>query len=157
MLHTEALFLFSLTLACIPPDEGETSATEGSSSGAEDNSDETSDETSTTSSPSTSSSTIDTTSSGADSIDSDPQDTSGTTAGTTSEEDIEPVCGDGKINGDEECDDGLANSDTAACTSICKLAFCGDGLIQAGKEACDLEIKNGDGSYGGCTDRGIRV
>lgn len=58
---------------------------------------------------------------GADSVDSDPQDTSGTSAATTSEEDVEPVCGDGEINGDEGRDDGLANSDTATCTTFCKL------------------------------------
>jgi cysteine-rich repeat protein len=47
-----------------------------------------------------------------------------------------PVCGDGNVDPLEECDDGPANSDTAACTSMCKKAVCGDGLVGPG-EACD--------------------
>lgn len=38
-------------------------------------------------------------------------------------------CGDGLIDGDEECDEGPQNSDDAACTSECRFAFCGDGLV----------------------------
>jgi len=41
------------------------------------------------------------------------------------------------INGDEECDDGDANADSAACTTLCTAAVCGDGFVQDGVEACD--------------------
>jgi cysteine-rich repeat protein len=45
------------------------------------------------------------------------------------------VCGDGKKEGTEECDDGNA-VDTDACTSSCREAFCGDGFVGPG-ELCD--------------------
>jgi hypothetical protein len=48
-----------------------------------------------------------------------------------------PTCGDGTKDAGEECDNGLANSDTGACTTACKLAECGDGLVQTGVEQCD--------------------
>jgi len=148
MLRFQPRLLLALIVACTPPDEGEASATDGSTSTTTSTTGGDGDSTTTTTLTPTSNSTAQTTSSGGD---TDPDGTSGTTAATT-EGGVEPVCGDGVINGDEECDEGLANSDTAACTSLCKLAYCGDGLIQAGKEACDLEDKNGDGSYGGCTE-----
>lgn len=68
--------------------------------------------------------------------------TSGSTTGT-------PIgCGDGVINGDEECDDEDSNADDAACTSKCRLAKCGDMLVQKGVEVCDDGLN--DGAYGGC-------
>lgn len=55
-------------------------------------------------------------------------------------------CGDGILTPDEECDDGPMNADTAACTSTCKLAKCGDGLIQTDVEYCeDLNDDPADG------------
>jgi hypothetical protein len=63
----------------------------------------------------------------------------------------EPFCGDGVVAGGEECDDGPANGDTAACTLDCKLAVCGDGLVWAeGGEECDDGPGNSD-SYNGCS------
>jgi cysteine-rich repeat protein len=58
------------------------------------------------------------------------------------------ICGDGKIVGDEYCDDGAANSDTAsgACNTSCTArTYCGDGVKQAvagplPAEACDNGI-----------------
>jgi cysteine-rich repeat protein len=47
-----------------------------------------------------------------------------------------PVCGDGMIEGDEECDDGNT-TDTDACTNACSNAVCGDGIVQEGVEMCD--------------------
>ncbi|WP_373045343.1 DUF4215 domain-containing protein [Vulgatibacter sp.] len=49
-----------------------------------------------------------------------------------------PACGDGHVQGDEACDHGVANSDTAAdaCRSDCTAARCGDGVRDTG-EACD--------------------
>jgi MYXO-CTERM domain-containing protein len=49
---------------------------------------------------------------------------------------LKEFCGDGKVGVGEACDDGN-KVDTDACTSACKLAACGDGLVQAGVEACD--------------------
>jgi cysteine-rich repeat protein len=45
------------------------------------------------------------------------------------------LCGDGRIEGAEECDDGNA-IETDACPS-CRTARCGDGLVEDGVEACD--------------------
>lgn len=63
---------------------------------------------------------------------------------------VEPVCGDGVISGVEQCDDGPANANTAACTLECKLAVCGDGLVWAeGGELCDYGLGNSE-AYNGC-------
>jgi hypothetical protein len=42
----------------------------------------------------------------------------------------EPVCGNGELEGNEECDEGAANSDTApdTCRADCGLAACGDDI-----------------------------
>jgi cysteine-rich repeat protein len=46
------------------------------------------------------------------------------------------TCGDGTLQAGEECDDG--NTDpTDGCTDTCKIARCGDGIVQAGVEECD--------------------
>jgi cysteine-rich repeat protein len=59
------------------------------------------------------------------------------------------VCGDARVTGDEECDDGnLVETDD--CTSTCKKAACGDGFTQAGNaEECDAGEANAD--TGDCT------
>jgi cysteine-rich repeat protein len=45
-------------------------------------------------------------------------------------------CGDGTVNGMEQCDD--ANMDnTDNCLSTCVFASCGDGFVHAGVETCD--------------------
>jgi cysteine-rich repeat protein len=62
--------------------------------------------------------------------------TTGTDTGdtdTTGEPDA--VCGNGVIEGDEECDDGNQDN-TDTCVEGCKNAVCGDGFIGPG-EACD--------------------
>ncbi|MBI5500679.1 MAG: hypothetical protein HY907_10595 [Deltaproteobacteria bacterium] len=48
------------------------------------------------------------------------------------------VCGDGVVEGAEECDDGSGNSDTEpdACRTDCTAATCGDAVTDTG-EACD--------------------
>jgi cysteine-rich repeat protein len=46
------------------------------------------------------------------------------------------ICGDGKIDGAEACDDGN-DDNTDACLDTCTVAVCGDGAVQAGVEACD--------------------
>ncbi len=47
-------------------------------------------------------------------------------------------CGDGLVEGVEECDDASENSDAApdACRTDCRLPHCGDGVQDAG-EQCD--------------------
>lgn len=85
--------------------------------------------------------------------DSDPSDPATTsddagTTGTGTTESVPPGCGNGVMDGDEECDNGEANADDAACTTQCNKAFCGDGLVQANKEECDDSVN--DGAYGGC-------
>jgi cysteine-rich repeat protein len=45
-------------------------------------------------------------------------------------------CGNGIQEGSEQCDDG--NGDNGdACTSQCRVAYCGDGFIRAGVEMCE--------------------
>lgn len=48
------------------------------------------------------------------------------------------ACGNGVVEGVEECDDGDANSDTEpdACRTNCRLPWCGDGVVDSGEE-CD--------------------
>lgn len=62
------------------------------------------------------------------------------------------VCGNGEVEGDEECDDGDANSDSSpnACRSTCRLAHCGDGVMDDG-EICDRTSLPG----GGCVAEGF--
>ncbi|MBK8263189.1 MAG: DUF4215 domain-containing protein [Nannocystis sp.] len=55
-----------------------------------------------------------------------------------------PVCGDGDQDPDEECDDGEANADDAACTAACKQNICGDGLLLVDAEECDDGEANAD-------------
>lgn len=53
--------------------------------------------------------------------------------------DVPPgVCGDGIIEGAEECDDGERNDDEEpdACRTNCRVASCGDGVVDTG-EPCD--------------------
>jgi cysteine-rich repeat protein len=52
-----------------------------------------------------------------------------------------PQCGDGIVNGDEQCDDGPNNSDTAygGCSTQCTIGpYCGDGKTDTDfGEQCD--------------------
>ncbi len=56
------------------------------------------------------------------------------TTGTTGEPGA--VCGDGKVDAGEACDDGKDNGPTASCTADCALNVCGDGLVGP-NEGCD--------------------
>jgi hypothetical protein len=62
----------------------------------------------------------------------------------------EALCGNGKNDPGEECDDGPQNSNTGACTQACVSAACGDGYVQAGVEQCDAGEANADG-WSGCS------
>ncbi|MCA9714936.1 MAG: DUF4215 domain-containing protein, partial [Myxococcales bacterium] len=46
------------------------------------------------------------------------------------------LCGDGVVEGDEQCDDGN-DVDEDDCTTACAPATCGDGFVWDGVEACD--------------------
>src|SRR6185295_13411509 len=60
------------------------------------------------------------------------------------------VCGNGRVEPDEECDDGNRN-DSDGCLTTCKLASCGDGIKRAHVEECDDGNRNdGDGCSSGC-------
>ena len=48
----------------------------------------------------------------------------------------EGSCGDGVVQGGEECDLGSDNDDDGACTHACTIAVCGDGYVHQGAEVC---------------------
>jgi cysteine-rich repeat protein len=54
-------------------------------------------------------------------------------------------CGDGVVDGDEECDDeNLVQTD--GCLNNCKYNICGDGYVYEGTEECDVgDTEPGDG------------
>jgi cysteine-rich repeat protein len=57
--------------------------------------------------------------------------------GDGDEPDPEPMCGNGIVEGDEECDDGN-DVDDDDCTNACTLPVCGDGIVQEHLgETCD--------------------
>lgn len=67
-----------------------------------------------------------------------------------------PVCGDGRVDESEACDDGPDNSDTTpdACRTDCSLPSCGDDVIDPGQnETCDDgNVVDGDGCSASCED-----
>ena len=62
------------------------------------------------------------------------------------------VCGDGNIEGNEQCDDGnTANGD--GCSSICTIetaSICGNNIVEAGETCDDGNTINGDGCSATC-------
>ena len=61
-------------------------------------------------------------------------------------------CGNGVQEGAEQCDDGLANSDTTpdACRISCLLPSCGDHVVDTGEECDDGNPTDGDGCDSNC-------
>lgn len=66
---------------------------------------------------------------------------------------LEPVCGDGFKEGDEQCDDGLMNSDELpnACRTSCKSAACGDKVVDTGELCDDGDDDDSDECTSACT------
>lgn len=60
-------------------------------------------------------------------------------------------CGNGAIEGNEECDDGPDNADEAACKSDCTLNVCGDGKVGPGEACDDGNRDDTDGCGNDCT------
>jgi len=58
-------------------------------------------------------------------------------------------CGDGRAEGDEECDDGN-NIDTDMCDNSCDLN-CGNGVVDSLEECDDGNTLNGDTCSNICT------
>ena len=56
--------------------------------------------------------------------------------------DAGPFCGNGVVEGVEDCDDANA-IETDACLSGCIAARCGDGILRVKTEDCDLAEANG--------------
>ena len=64
-----------------------------------------------------------------------------------------PQCGDGIINGDEQCDNGPANADDTygGCTTQCTIGpYCGDGNVDLGEECDDGVNQSTYGMASGC-------
>ncbi len=68
-------------------------------------------------------------------------------------EPLDPGCGDGVLISLEECDDGLANSDSEpdACRTDCTVPVCGDTVIDTGEMCDDGNPFGGDGCSAVCT------
>ena len=60
------------------------------------------------------------------------------------------VCGDGRQEAGEECDDGNFNNDDA-CSVACRLSYCRNGLLDSGEECDDGNYLSGDGCENNCT------
>jgi cysteine-rich repeat protein len=57
-----------------------------------------------------------------------------------------PVCGDGVVDPDEPCDDGML-ADTGACRPGCIAATCGDGVVGPAEACDDGNDFEGDGCF----------
>ena len=62
---------------------------------------------------------------------------------------IQPRCGDGIVQTNEECDDdNVVNND--ACRNDCHLPKCGDGIVQTGEQCDDGNQVNNDACTNNC-------
>ena len=66
------------------------------------------------------------------------------------------VCGDGLVEGNEQCDEGAFNSDLpdAPCRSDCSVRRCGDSIIDAVETCDDGNNSAGDGCDANCQTEG---
>ena len=63
---------------------------------------------------------------------------------------MQPVCGNGEVEGSEVCDDGNRVDDDA-CSNACVLASCGDGVVQMPEECDDQNMDDTDACKNDCT------
>ncbi len=63
---------------------------------------------------------------------------------------VEPECGDGVVNGADECDSGVSVVGDD-CLDSCVFAFCGDGEVRAGEACDDGNTANGDACESDCS------
>ncbi len=77
---------------------------------------------------------------------------SGAEKETAAESALPPGCGDGVLDADEVCDEGLSNSDVLAdaCRTSCFPASCGDAVVDAGEACDDGAGLGGDGCSSAC-------
>lgn len=68
----------------------------------------------------------------------------------TSTSEPEPGCGDGVVGDGEECDDGDANDNAAACKDDCTAQTCGDGHVGVEEGCDDGNLVDGDGCSAQC-------
>jgi cysteine-rich repeat protein len=61
-------------------------------------------------------------------------------------------CGDGVVEGSEQCDDGNTTSgDGCSATCTTEAPYCGDGTVDAGEQCDDGNTTGGDGCSATCT------
>jgi cysteine-rich repeat protein len=60
------------------------------------------------------------------------------------------VCGNGVVEGTEQCDDGNATGGDG-CSADCDIEECGDGILNQGEECDDFNTIDGDGCSSTCT------
>ena len=62
------------------------------------------------------------------------------------------VCGDGRVEGDEKCDDGANNATYGHCGGRCKgpHLYCGDARLDAPEQCDDGNMQAGDGCDARC-------
>jgi cysteine-rich repeat protein len=63
---------------------------------------------------------------------------------------VEQVCGNGTVEGTEQCDDGNTNSGDG-CAYNCLIELCGNGTLDPGEECDDGNTNSFDGCSSGCT------
>ena len=77
--------------------------------------------------------------------------TNGTITGTATKSWVTPQCGNGVVEGGEECDDGN-QVNTDACTNACLNKRCGDGYVQSGEQCDDGNQNQNDACKNNCTN-----
>jgi cysteine-rich repeat protein len=102
-----------------------------------------------TDSDSTDSDSTDSDSTDSDSTDSDSTDSDSTDSDSTDSGD--PECGDGIVEGDEECDAGPENGPGQACNAQCLANVCGDGDPGPAEGCDDGNDIDDDGCTNACT------
>ena len=70
--------------------------------------------------------------------------------------DPQPVCGDGRVDGNEVCDDGQDNATYGHCGGRCDgpHLYCGDGRTDGPEQCDDGNTKAGDGCDEDCKNEG---